>query len=88
MITRILDLDVLDRLSEDRDLADACKNQRPEAICKEGHDWKVIEKHIVAHDSYRVNSPYLVVDTYRCTRCGKTRQGEMYKTMTSPYADD
>ena len=87
-ITRILDMDVLERLAADPDLIEACGRQRPEAMCREGHDWKVISTNIKAHDSYRTNSPYWVVDTYRCTRCGKTRYGEMRRTMTSPYAND
>ena len=88
VITRILDKDVLNRLAEDPDLADACKKQQPEALCRDGHIWIVSDTKIVSHDSYRMNSPYWVVDTYRCSRCGKTKQGEMHCTFRSPYADD
>ncbi len=87
-ITRILDLDALDRLAADPDLAKACQTQRPEAICREGHIWTVTETKIVSHDSYRMNSPYWVVDKLRCARCGKTRESEMYCRLTSPYARD
>ena len=87
-VTRILDTDALDRLEADPVLAAACKKQRPEAVCREGHDWKVIRTTIKSHDDYRMNSPYWVADTFRCTRCGKTREGEMYMTMTSPFAKD
>ncbi len=87
-IARILDMDALDRLAADPDLAEACDQQRPEALCREGHDWQVIGTRIEAHDSHRMNSPYWCVDTYRCSRCGKTRQGESYCRTTSPYAND
>ena len=87
-VTRILDLDVLDTLAKDADLAAACEKQRPEALCRDGHIWTVYNTKIVSHDSYRMNSPYWVVDTYRCSRCGKTKQGEMRCTFRSPYADD
>ena len=87
-ITRILDMDVLEKLAADPDLIEACGKQRPEAMCRDGHIWKVIGTKIEAHDSHRINSPYWVVDTYQCTRCGKTRKGESRRTMTSPYAHD
>ena len=76
-------------------------NSPPSGVCEGGretadsggaglncHDWEKENTRIVAHDSYRMNSPYWVVDQYRCTRCGKTWEGEKYMTMTSPYAED
>ena len=75
----------LDRIAGDPALTMAYEADHPGELCRSGrHDWKKYRTKIVAHDDYRMNSPYLLQDILRCTRCGATKEGPEYKRMTCP----
>ena len=74
-ITRVWDMDALDRLSTDPDIVEACKEQRYEVICKTGHNWKIDHWELEMYDENDWGSIRWKIPHYRCEKCGKTREG-------------
>ena len=74
-VSRVWDADALERLSRLEGLKNECIEQRFEAICPVGHDWKLEKTEIVYQDEEDWGSIRWNVPTYRCARCGKTKQG-------------
>ncbi len=74
-ITRVWDMEALDRLSQDPDIAIVCEEQRYEAICKTGHNWQVDHWELEMYDENDWGSIRWKIPHYKCANCGKTRVG-------------
>ena len=75
-LRRIWDLKTLERLAAGPDYTVQCEAQRLEALCRTGHNWKYEGTRLVMQNEDDWGSIRWNVPQYRCTRCGKTKEGK------------